>query len=274
MSVGLSAEMAEPTGVIRTLDAIRARRPLVHNITNAVVTNLTANALLAIGASPAMVESVDEVSGFAAISDALVVNLGTISADQAGAMRLAAAAARAGGRPWVMDPVAVGVLDYRTRVARDLLAMRPNAIRGNASEILGLAGAGGAGHGVDSTAGAASAIAAARALAAESGGAVAVTGETDYVTDGDRLVAIRNGDEMMTRVTGMGCTATAILGACLAVESDPLAAAAHGLVLIGIAGELAAARAHGPGSFQVELLDALWRLDPEIIAARAKVQPL
>ena len=267
-----------PHHVAATLAALRTRTPLVHNITNLVVTNSTANALLAIGASPAMVEAAEEVAEFAAIADALVINLGTMSAARAHAMRLAAASAAASGTPWVLDPVAVGAIAYRSSVAVDLLAHRPQAIRGNASEVIALArlshGASDAagGRGVDSLAQAADALHAARALAAVTGGAVVVSGATDYATDGSRIVAVENGHAMMPRVTGLGCTATAIIGACLAVAPDPLAAAAHGMVLIGLAGEIAGARANGPGSLQVGLLDALYALDGGTIESLARLR--
>lgn len=257
--------------VWRTIAAIRARAPLIHNITNLVVTNTTANALLALGASPAMVEGADEVEAFVRVAAALVINLGTMDADRAAAMRLAAAAAQAAGTPWIMDPVAVGAIAYRTKVARDLMDRGPAVIRGNASEILALAGASEGGKGVDSADPAEAAIQAARALALRTGAAVAVTGATDYVTDGTRLVAITNGHKMMTRVTGLGCTATAIIGACLAVERDAVAAAAHGLAITGVAGEIAAERARGPGSLQSELLDALYGLDEATMVERARL---
>lgn len=262
--------MIAPADIARTLAAIREHAPLVHNITNTVVANTTANALLALGASPAMVEGADEVEEFVRLADALVLNLGTMSSGRAASMRLAAAAARDAGRPWVLDPVAVGVVGYRTRLAADLLELRPAAVRGNASEVLSLSGAGGAGRGVDSVAGSDAAVDAARALARRIGAVVAVTGAVDYVTDGARVVAIRNGHPMMARVTGMGCTATAITGACLAVEPDRLAAAVHALAILGVAGELAVGRSRGPGSLQLELIDALYGLD-EAALARARV---
>jgi hydroxyethylthiazole kinase len=264
--------MIDAAAVGRCLAAIRRRRPLVHNITNLVVTNTTANALLALGASPAMVEGTDEVAEFVVKSDALVVNLGTMSADRAAAIRLAVAAARQSGKPWVLDPVAVGVLRYRSWLARDLLPEAPTAIRGNASEIISLEGrADGMAHGVDSSAASEAALAAAQRLARATGAAVAVTGAVDHVTDGTRLISIHNGDPLMARVTGMGCTATAIIGACLAVEPDRLAATVYGLAIIAVAGELAAARARGPGSLQLELLDALYQLDATALAARVRL---
>jgi hydroxyethylthiazole kinase len=264
--------MIDATSVGRCLAEIRRRRPLVHNITNLVVTNSTANALLALGASPAMVEGTDEVEEFVAKSDALVINLGTMSADRAAAIRLAVVAARQSRKPWVLDPVAVGVMRYRSQLARDLLRHEPAAIRGNASEILSLEGReDGMAHGVDSAATSEAAVAAAQRLARATGAAVAVTGAVDYVTDGVRVVSIHNGDPLMARVTGMGCTATAIVGACLAVEADRFAASVHGLAIIAVAGEVAAARARGPGSLQLEILDALYQLDAAMLAARVRL---
>lgn len=257
--------------VFGTIAAIRAKAPLIHNITNLVVTNTTANALLAIGASPAMVEGADEVESFVRAAAALVINLGTMNPDRAAAMRLAASAAQAGRIPWIMDPVAVGALAYRTQIARDLMDRGPTVIRGNASEILALSVGSEGGKGVDSADPAEAAIQSARALARRTGAAIAATGATDYVTDGTRLAAIANGHPMMTRVTGLGCTATAIIGACLAVQSDALIAAAHGLAIIGVAGELAAERARGPGSLQLELLDALYNLDQQTLISRSRI---
>ncbi|MBV9539276.1 MAG: hydroxyethylthiazole kinase [Acidisphaera sp.] len=263
--------MANPDAVVRTLDAVRERAPLVHNITNAVVTNTTANALLAIGASPAMVESVEEVADFVALADALVVNLGTLTPESEAAMRRAVARAAERGKPWVLDPVAVGVLGNRLRLAAALLQFRPSVVRGNASEIMALAGAGAGGKGVDSGAESDAALGAAQALAGRAGVVVAVTGAVDYVTDGARTLACRNGHPMMTRVTGLGCTATALVGACIAVERDALAAAAHGLALTGVAGEIAAARSRGPGSLQMEFLDALHALNAATLRARVRL---
>ncbi|MCQ8239980.1 hydroxyethylthiazole kinase [Rhizosaccharibacter radicis] len=278
--------------VADTLDAVRARRPLVHNITNLVVANSTANALLAIGASPAMVMSPEEAGAFARIADSLVINLGTVDAVSAGAMRLAAAAAQEAGTPWVLDPVAVGPLSFRSELALSLLRFRPGAIRGNASEIMALSGLCGApadgstgddgggddtgsddtggGRGVDSAHGADAARSAAIALARHTGAAVSVSGAVDLVTDGVRTLRIGNGNPLMTRVTGLGCTATALTGACLSTASDTLQAAAHAMVLTGLAGEIAAEEAAGPGSLQVRLLDALHALDRDTLVARAR----
>jgi hydroxyethylthiazole kinase len=241
--------------------ALRERQPLVHNIISAVSANFAANVLLALGAAPAMAESPDEVESFAAAADALAVNLGMITPPRATAMRLAAASAAAVGTPWALDPVGAGAIADRTSFAHELCRLRPTAIRGNASEILGLSGEAGRGRGVDAGTGSGEALMAARRLAAETGAVVAVTGAVDYVTDGARAIALRNGHPMMTRITAMGCAATAVAAACVAVGDDPLLAVSHGLSMVGIAGEMAAQTARGPGSMQVAFLDALSALD-------------
>jgi hydroxyethylthiazole kinase len=250
-----------------TLAALRTRRPLVHNLTNAVVANFTANALLALGAAPAMVESPDEVAAFVAVADAVVVNLGTLTPARAAVMRSAVAAAAAAGKPWALDPVAAGAIGPRTAFALELCRLRPTAIRGNASEILGLAGEAGGGRGVDTGASSDAAVAAAKRLAGATGAVVAVTGAVDYITDGRQVIALHNGHPMMTCVTGMGCAATAIVGACLAVADEPLQGVAHALAITGVAGEMAARIAAGPGSLQVAYLDALAAPDAALLRA-------
>jgi len=259
-----------------TLQAVRAEGPLVHSIANLVVTNLTANMLLALGASPAMVENVEEAGELAAAADALVVNLGSMSADRTAAMMAAARSAEQAGTPWVLDPVAVGALSYRTGVARELLAHRPTAIRGNASEIASLAGGDGGGKGVDSTLDSAAALDAARRLARETGAVVAVTGRVDRVTDGDRVLEVHNGHPLQTRVTGMGCSATAVIAAGLAVArgtgTDPLDATAHTLALFGFSAERAARGAPGPASFQTGLIDSLYGLTEAQVLAGVRIR--
>ncbi|MDG4562246.1 MAG: hydroxyethylthiazole kinase [Candidatus Competibacter sp.] len=257
----------------RLLSAIRERRPLVHNITNFVVMNNSANALLALGASPAMVHSSDEVEDFVALSQALVVNIGTLYSEQIAAGKLAVIRAKAAGIPWVFDPVGAGATPYRQAAAVALARLGPSVIRGNGSEILALAQQvrAGQGRGVDSLHDSEAALGAARKLAEDSGAAIAITGEVDYVTDGRRVVEIHNGHALMTRVTGLGCSATAVIGAFLAVEPDALAATVAALAVFGVAGELAAEQAKGPGSLQVELLDALYALDAATLTARARV---
>src|SRR5579871_5777149 len=180
------------------VNELRARRPLVHNITNYVAMTISANVLLALGASPAMVHAVEEVEDFVSISSALVINIGTLSPRWVEAMRLAAAKAVALGKPWVLDPVGCGATPYRTSVAAELAALRPAIIRGNASEIMSLAGAAGAGgKGVDSTMSSDAALAAATGLARKTGSVVAITGETDYATDGNAVISVNGGDALM-----------------------------------------------------------------------------
>jgi hydroxyethylthiazole kinase len=244
----------------------------VHNITNYVVMNNTANALLAVGASPAMVHAVEEVEEFVAISRALVINIGTLSPRWVEAMRLAAARARANDIPWVLDPVGAGATGYRTGVGAELARLGPTVIRGNASEIMVLAGTDNrAGKGVDSAHSTDDAIGPAVALARKTNAIVAMTGVVDYVTDGERVVAIRNGHPMMARVTGLGCTASALVGAFIGANDSPLAATVSALATLGVAGELAAEQAEGPGSLQMHLLDALYRLDQPTLERRARV---
>ncbi|HOB62958.1 MAG TPA: hydroxyethylthiazole kinase [Candidatus Competibacteraceae bacterium] len=253
--------------------AVRAKQPLVHNITNFVVMNNSANALLALGASPAMIHACDEVEDFVAISQALVVNIGTLYSEQIAACKLAAARAKATGVPWILDPVGAGATPYRRAAAGALAQLRPNAIRGNGSEILTLAQQtqSGQGRGVDSLDASETALEAARQLATATGAAVAITGAVDYVTDGQRVVAIANGHPLMTRVTGLGCSATAVIGAFLAVEAEAFLATVAGLAVFAVAGEIAAEQARGPGSLQVALLDALYTMTQDDLARRLRL---
>jgi hydroxyethylthiazole kinase len=187
-------------------------------------------------------------------------------------MRLAAARARSAGIPWVLDPVGAGATSYRTSVAAELVRLRPAVIRGNASEIMVVAGAVGAGgKGVDATHATEDALGPARRLARESGSVVAMTGAIDFVTDGVRTLAVHNGHPLMARVTGLGCTATALVGACLGAEPNVLDATVAALTALGITGEIAAEQAGGPGSLQMLLLDALHGLDEGTVRRRARI---
>jgi hydroxyethylthiazole kinase len=252
------------------LARLRAGNPLVHVLTNEVVQEITANVLLAAGASPAMIVAAEEVEAFAAISGALLVNVGTLYPARLAAMRQAVAAATPAGVPWTLDPVAVGVLDYRTRACRDLLACRPAAIRGNASEILALAGFAGVGRGVDSTAGSDAALDAAGQLARATGAVVAVTGATDFITDGRSTWATPWGHPLMTRVVGTGCALSALVAAFTARAPNRLDAVAAACAVAGLCGERAAAISRGPGSFKAEFLDALYLLSPEKLREQAE----
>ncbi len=258
-------------GAAKAHEELRARGPLVHNITNYVVMTISANVLLALGASPAMVHAVEEAEDFTAISSSLVINIGTLSPQWVEAMRRAAKKAVSQGKNWVLDPVGCGATPYRTGVAVDLAGLTPAIIRGNASEIMSLAGASGAGgKGVDSTASSDVALAAAASLAKRTGAVVAVTGAIDYATDGATVVAVEGGDPMMPLSTGLGCALSATVAAFAAISS-PLEAAAYGLAVYGAAGKEAVSRCRGPGHLPAELCDALYLMEATSLSARAKI---
>jgi hydroxyethylthiazole kinase len=249
------------------LNRMRTAVPLVHCLTNSVVTAFNANVLLAAGAAPAMVVEPQEAAAFAPVASALYVNVGTLTAAQAAAISVAVDAAVAAGTPWTLDPVAVGALAWRSTFCAGLVARRPTVIRGNPSEILALAGAGGGGRGVDSTADSAGALEAAVRLARQSGAVVAVTGATDYISDGETTLALSGGDAMLQRVTGTGCSLSA-LAAAMSAGGEVLPAVAAACALMKLAGEQAARASSGPGSFAVALLDALASIDAAALAAR------
>lgn len=254
------------------LTAVRERRPLVHNITNMVVMNLTANALLALGASPVMAHALEEVEEMVSLAGALVLNIGTLTTDSVAAMIAAGRRAAAAGRPVILDPVGAGATVFRTASARKILSeTRISVLRGNASEILSLGDAAAGTKGVDSVHAVDEAARSAGALAVRLGTTLAITGPVDLVTDGRRVLRISNGHPLMARVTGTGCTATAIIGAFLAVDPDAVSAAATGLAFFGLAGELAAREAAAPGSFMVKMLDALYSLTPEQVEEGARI---
>lgn len=260
--------------VTDVLAAIGARAPLVHCLTNIVVAGFTANVLLAAGASPAMVENIEEAGPFAAVAGGVLINLGTLSGERATAMTLAAASAHDHRVPWILDPVAAGALAHRTKLAVDLLESAPTVIRGNGSEILALAGAagatttsGGGGRGVDSLVSSDGALGAAVALARTQSCVVAVSGATDYVTNGKATLAVVGGHPLMTRVTGVGCALGSLMAATSAVGAEPLIAAAVASAIFAEAGQRAAMGAAGPGSFAVAFLDALAALADEAAPA-------
>ncbi|NHC13492.1 hydroxyethylthiazole kinase [Motilibacter deserti] len=266
--------------VARALEAVRARGPLVQSITNYVSMDIAANAVLAVGASPAMVHDPSEAAEFAGIAAALSVNIGTPSPRWAEGMAMAADAAVAAGRPWVLDPVAVGATALRNELSADLLARRPSVIRANASEVLALAalaGAGargGSGKGVDAGDAVEDAVEAARALAAQRGCVVACTGKVDVVTDGERMVRVEGGSPLLPRITAVGCSLTAVTAAFCAVEPDPLAAAVAACAVFAAAGTRAGREARGPGSMRVAFLDELSTLDAAGLADGASVHVL
>lgn len=248
---------------------MRATAPLIHNITNYVAMNVMANVLLAAGASPAMVHAREEVAEFAGLAQALSVNIGTLDPAWAEAMEIAAQVMAEAGRPWVLDPVGVGATRFRQQVCARLVALRPTVIRGNASEILALAGIGARGRGADSADPVEAAEAAARDLAQRSGAVVAVSGPVDYVTDGAQAFRIANGHPWMPRVTALGCALNGVIAAFL-VGQPVLPATVAALAYYGLAGERAG-NAAGPGGFQVAFLDALCALGPDDLSAGARV---
>lgn len=259
-----------PFGWGQYLRTMRDTAPLVQNITNYVAMNVMANVMLAAGASPAMVHAEEEAADFAGFTQGLTINIGTLSASWVRGMLAAAEAAQARGLPWVLDPVAAGATDFRRQACAALVARQPGVIRGNASEILALAGASGAGKGVDAGDPVALAEGAARSLAQASGAVVAVTGPVDYVTDGTRAFRIANGHPMMPRVTALGCSLTGVVGAFV-VGQPVLEATVAALAFYGLAGEQAAISSTGPGSFAMAFVDALHGLTPHQVSAGARV---
>jgi hydroxyethylthiazole kinase len=256
------------------LARIRAEAPLVHNITNYVVMNGTANALLAVGASPVMAHAVEEVEEMVGLARALVLNIGTLSGPWIEAMLLAGRAARRLGIPVVLDPVGSGATRFRIATALRLLdEVGPTIVRGNASEIASLVSDDGGTKGVDSTRDADQTVDAARAVAERWRCVVSVSGATDIIVGEGAELRVGNGSPVMARVTGMGCAASALTGAFAAVNPSPLRAAAHAMALMGIAGEMAAERAEGPGSFQMHFLDTLARIGEADVKRRLRLAP-
>jgi hydroxyethylthiazole kinase len=256
-----------------TLGVIRERKPLVHNITNYVVMNETANAILALGALPVMAHAREEVAEMVGLAGALVLNIGTLSESWIDAMLVAGKAANAGSVPVVLDPVGVGATAYRTETARRLLDEIDVAVlRGNAGEVATLVGVEAEVRGVESVGVGGDSAELAREAARALGVVASVTGPVDHVSDGERSAAVANGHALLGSITGTGCMSTAMTGCFLAAKDDPFEAAAEALVAFGVAGEDAAVGAKGPGSFHVGLYDALAALDPANLSARAKVE--
>jgi len=255
------------------LRQIKAEKPLVHNITNFVVMNWTANVLVAMGGSPVMAHAQEEVEEMTGIARALILNIGTLTPYWIDAMLMAGRAANARKVPVILDPVGSGATRLRTGSARRIIEeVTIDVVRGNASEVLSLAKAGSRTKGVDSLHSVDEAAGTAEELARELGVTLAITGAVDLVTDGKRTLRVANGHPMLGTITGTGCAATVVIGAFLAVERDALAAAAGGLALFGLAGELAAERADGPGSFQTSLLDELYAITPARLHVGAKIE--
>jgi hydroxyethylthiazole kinase len=259
-----------------TLRAMREQKPLVHQITNYVVMNETANATLALGALPVMAHAGEEVEEMARIASSLVLNIGTLSEHWVEAMLLAGATATARQIPVVLDPVGAGATEYRTATARRILDLVDvTVLRGNAGEIATLVGAQAEVRGVESIAAGIEAAELARTAARSLGVIASVTGPVDHVSDGERVLAVSNGHALLATVTGTGCMSSAITGCFLAAKSgEPLEAAAEALAAFGVAAEDAARGAEGPGTFHARLYDGLYALDPDTLDGRVRIEEL
>lgn len=255
------------------LAEMRTKSPLVQCITNYVAMNTAANVLLAAGASPAMIHAEEEAEEFAGIVSALTVNIGTLSPQWVCGMKAAVKGASAAGTPWVFDPVAHFATSFRKNAALEMLDLGPNVLRGNASEILAFSGATGGGKGVDAGDAVSSAEKTARQLASERRMIVAVTGETDFITDGTRSAHIAGGSPLMPQVTALGCALTCLVGAFAGSHrNDVFAATTTALAFYAVAGSRAHKKAEGPGSFQAHFLDALAAVTPEDLKREARIE--
>ena len=251
---------------------VRNTSPLIHNITNYVVMNNTANALLAVGASPIMAHAKSEVEEMVTLSHALVINIGTLDEYWTESMFIASKKADSVKKPWVLDPVGAGATSYRDTVLNQLLFFKPTVIRGNASEIIALAKtADVVTKGVDSTAISTEAIEAARNLHAKNGAIICISGETDIIISQNQCIYLKNGNSMMTKVTGLGCTASALIAAFIAVVDHKTEAVAAAMSLLSIAGELAANESAGPGSLQTHILDKLYNITEHEFLTHLKI---
>jgi len=259
-----------------TLATIREQKPLVHQITNYVVMNETANATLALGALPVMAHAGEEVEEMTRLASSLVLNIGTLSSHWVEAMLLAGGAATARRIPVVLDPVGVGATEYRTATARRILDLVDvTVLRGNAGEVATLIGADAEVRGVESIAAGVNAAELAREAARRFGLVASVTGPVDHVSDGERVLAVANGHALLATVTGTGCMSSALTGCFLAAKPDlPLEAAAEALAAFGVAAEDAAAGAQGPGTFHARLYDTLYALDPAELDGRTRIEEL
>lgn len=256
----------------KTLDLIREKSPLVHNITNYVVMNSTANALLSVGASPVMAHSQHEVEDIVNISSSLVLNMGTLSKKWIGSMIMAGKKAKSIGKPVVFDPVGAGASNYRTKTAEKIISqVKPDVIRGNASEIMVLAQLSTISKGVDSTSETSEAIQGAKILSEKLDCTIVISGAVDCIVTGSEVNTIGNGSPLMSKVTGMGCTATSIIGACIAVEKNIHKAAVSAMAIMGVVGEKTEELSKGPGSFQANFLDTLHNINSEEIKSKTNL---
>lgn len=253
--------------------SVREKKPLIHNITNYVVMNYTANALLAMGASPVMAHAQNEVEDMVSFAGALVLNIGTLTDDWITSMIKAGKRASEQKTPIILDPVGSGATPLRTNSAKKIInEANISVIRGNASEILSLRQEDSKTKGVDSIHSVDEAAETAKILAEELQTTLAITGPVDLITDGKRVIRVSNGHSLMGYVTGTGCTATVVIGAFLAVDEDPLSATATALAFFGLAGEVAGETAKAPGTFMIHLLDALYTITPDQLQEGCKIQ--
>jgi len=257
----------------RNLAAVREKKPLIHNITNYVVMNYTANALLAMGASPVMAHAPNEVEEMVSFAGALVLNIGTLTDDWIASMIKAGKKASSLKTPIILDPVGSGATSLRTYSAKKIIKETIiSVLRGNASEILSLRNNDSKTKGVDSIHSVQEAAQTAKILARELQTTLAITGQVDLITNGESTVSVSNGHPLMACVTGTGCTATVTIGAFLAVDDDPVSATATALAFFGLAGEVAGKKASAPGSFMIEMLDALYTITPEELRDGCKIK--
>lgn len=264
--------MLTADAIAHDLSFIRRETPLIHNITNFVVMQQTANALYALGASPVMAHAQEELQDIIAIARALVINIGTLDQYWLNSINLGMTLANQKNIPVIVDPVGAGASELRTRSALMLLEMKPAVIRGNGGEIMALAGGAIASKGVDSQYQSDAAFSAAVKLSQQYQCVVVVSGVKDLIVSGKSCITVNNGTMMMTRVTGMGCSATALIGAFCSVNTNYLAASAHAMAVMGIAGEMAMEQASGPGTFNVHFMDKLFNMEHKDIASRLKLK--
>jgi hydroxyethylthiazole kinase len=258
------------------LTAVRQKAPLTQCITNEVTTNFVANAILAVGGSPAMAADPGEADDFVRIASALLINVGTLSTDKRVTIPITARTAEQVGTPWVLDPVAVGALQPRTRIVNFILDYHPTIIRGNASEIISLSGGVSSGKGVDSGDDPMAALPAAVSLAKRNGAVVAISGATDVITDGATLVRTPGGSVLSTRITGAGCSLGGVTATFAAAAETPLIAAVAASIAYNVAAERAEKLSRGPGTYQPHFLDGLYSLTSKDLSdtERYSAQPV
>lgn len=272
----LKSDSITATSIWSDVVHIKEQVPLIHNITNYVVMEFTANVLLALGASPVMAHAIEEVEEMCSIANSLVINIGTLSSSWIEGMHKAFEIAKKRKIPIVFDPVGAGSTSYRTAVARDFINLYPTVIRGNASEISSVSTSmsKSSTKGVESTLSPESVLKDAQALSQEIKRVVVISGETDYIIEGKKIILVRNGHSMMPKVVGMGCSATAIIGAFLSVNPSAFLASAHAMIFIGIAGEIAAKKAQALGSFKTAFIDAIYTMSESDLKSHLNIEIL